>query len=63
VLSDAVCFLVEPEPDSMAQGILAALGDAERREAVVRGALALYQEKYSRSVYVAKMKRLLEVLR
>lgn len=63
VLSEEVCFLVEPEPDSMAQGILAALDDSGRRAQVVENALALYREKYSPEAYRDKMRRLLELLR
>jgi glycosyltransferase involved in cell wall biosynthesis len=63
VLDDSVCFLVDPEPASMARGLLAALGDDERRERVVAGALELYRTQYSRDVYEAKVGRLLQVLR
>jgi glycosyltransferase involved in cell wall biosynthesis len=62
VLNSSVAFLVEPEPEDMARGILAALeGDGEASR--IRGnAVRLYREKYSRPVYVGKMKRLLERL-
>lgn len=62
VLSDRECFLVEPEPNSMAGGILAALDDVGRRRSVVSGAIRLYQEKYSRVAYENKMRQLLETL-
>ncbi len=62
VLDDAVCFLVDPDPDSMAKGICSALGDGERRRRVIAGAKALYEERYSRPAYERKMRELLEVI-
>lgn len=62
VLTDEVCFLVEPSADEMASGILAALGDSDRTRDVVDAAKALYERDYSRSAYEDKMRRLLEVL-
>ena len=62
VLSDNVAILVEPEPEDMARGILAALktnGDSHR---IAANALRLYEQKYSRSVYEGKMQRMLEFL-
>lgn len=63
VLDDKVCLLVDPDPESMAEGILAALDDDELRKRVVAAARDLYDEKYSRAVYESKMKQLLECLR
>lgn len=63
VLNDDVCFLVEPEPESMARGILAALGDQERRSEIVARARKLYLSKYSRPAYENKMRQVLELLR
>jgi glycosyltransferase involved in cell wall biosynthesis len=63
VLDDNVAFLVEPDPEDMAHGILAALesnGDSHRLAANAR---RLYEQKYSRPVYEQKMQRLLELLR
>jgi len=62
VLSEHVCFMVDPNADSMAAGLLAALSDGDRRATVIANARALYQERYSRPVYEAKMKRLLELV-
>jgi glycosyltransferase involved in cell wall biosynthesis len=62
VLNDDVCILVGPDPESMANGILTALTDSERRASVVAGARALYEAKYSRSIYETKMRQLLELL-
>jgi hypothetical protein len=62
VLDDSVCFLVDPEPESMARGLVAALTDDARRARVAAGALELYRTQYSRDVYEAKVGRLLQVL-
>ena len=62
VLSDDVCFLVEPEPGSMAAGIVEALRDDAERERRVAAALKLYETEYSRTIYESKIDRLLEVL-
>jgi glycosyltransferase involved in cell wall biosynthesis len=63
VLTDSVCFLVEPDPESMAQGLLRALNDRAARERVVAAALELYETEYSRARYESKIRQLLEVLR
>lgn len=62
VLSDSVCFLVEPEPESMAEGLLEALTDHEKRARVVAAALELYRTEYSRDRYEEKILRLLQVV-
>jgi glycosyltransferase involved in cell wall biosynthesis len=62
VLGEDVCFLVEPNPASLAEGIRAALTDAERSERVVRNARALYAREYSRPVYERKIRHLLELV-
>lgn len=62
VLNDQVAFLVAPEPEAMATGILKALdanGDGRRR---AHNARQLYEQKYSRPHYVRKMQQLLELL-
>jgi glycosyltransferase involved in cell wall biosynthesis len=63
VLSDDVCFLTNPVPESMAEGILAALQNSERKTSLVRAAQALYEERYSRPIYEGKIRRMLELLR
>jgi glycosyltransferase involved in cell wall biosynthesis len=63
VLNERVCFLVEPEPESMARGILDALNDGARRDQVVSAALELYETQYSRGVYEGKIQQLLQTLR
>jgi glycosyltransferase involved in cell wall biosynthesis len=55
VLNDDVCLLVEPQPQSMGQGILTVLEDEERRTRASRAARRLYEQNYSRSVYEEKM--------
>lgn len=62
VLTEDVAFLVEPNPDDMAQGILDALSKKEQAKAKAQNALALYNEKYSRPVYESKMRQLLGLL-
>ena len=60
VLDDEVCFLVEPEAESMAQGLIAALEDDDKRSRITASAIGLYNEKYSRTAYKEKLKRVLE---
>jgi glycosyltransferase involved in cell wall biosynthesis len=63
VLTEEVSFLVEPTIDGLADGLTRALTDQCARADKTAAALALYADKYSRSVYEEKMRRLLEVLR
>lgn len=63
VLDDTVAFLVKPEPDDMARGILDALRSHGLGGEVAARAAALYRDKYSRPAYIAKMMQLLESLR
>jgi glycosyltransferase involved in cell wall biosynthesis len=63
VLDDSVSFLVEPEPQSMAGGLLRALQDQAARERTVSAALDLYQRRYSRTQYEGKIRQLLDRLR
>jgi len=62
VLTDKVCFLVDPDPESMAKGILEALNDKNKVCQIVEQARKLYGQAYSRPVYEGKVHRLLEVL-
>jgi glycosyltransferase involved in cell wall biosynthesis len=62
VLDDEVCFLVEPTVTDMADGILEAITDSDRRDAVTRRALDLYDRRYARHAYEDKMRRLLQLL-
>jgi glycosyltransferase involved in cell wall biosynthesis len=62
VLSDQVCFLVEPTVEGLAQGMLDSLQDQERRQHVVEAARALYHEKYSRLAYQRAVRSVLGLL-
>jgi glycosyltransferase involved in cell wall biosynthesis len=59
VLSDEVCFLVEPTPDSMAEGLVAALTDPPAAGRVVANAKRLYETAYARPIYEQKLASLL----
>jgi glycosyltransferase involved in cell wall biosynthesis len=62
ILDDRICFLVEPDPASMSEGLLAALDDQGRRDAVIAAAREHYHRNWSRHVYQEKMRKLLEAL-
>ena len=62
VLTDDVAFLVAPEPQSMARGIIMALNDEAAAAAKVTNARELYESKYSRPVYEGKIRHMLEIL-
>ncbi len=58
ILDDDVSFLVKPDGPSMARGIIASLEDMERRNRTIANARRLFEEKYSRTVYESKIRRL-----
>ncbi|VXD22839.1 hypothetical protein PL8927_760130 [Planktothrix serta PCC 8927] len=60
VLDDTVAFLVEPEPEDLARGIIEALSNETEAQQKAKNAQRLYQDKYSREVYTQKMINLLE---
>ena len=60
VLSDDVAILIEPEPKSMADGFETAITDVGQEK--VEKARTLYTEKYSRDVYMSKMRNLYQHL-
>jgi glycosyltransferase involved in cell wall biosynthesis len=62
VLDDNVSFMVEPTPEALSQGIVSALNSAPERKRRVSNAKKLYEQKYSRAIYVKKMKQLLELV-
>ena len=62
VLTDDVCFLVEPEPESMAQGLLRAIADPQTARQRAQAARRLYETAYSRPVYEQKMRDFLALL-
>ncbi len=60
ILGDDIAFLVEPEPESMTDGILLALGTEGAEKAAA--AREVYDREYARPVYVRKLKNALEVV-
>jgi glycosyltransferase involved in cell wall biosynthesis len=62
VLDEEVAFLVDPEPEAMAAGLVRALTDDAARSQVVANARKLYATAYSRPVYEAKMRAVFERL-
>ena len=62
VLNDDVCFLVEPQPDQLAEGLVRALTDTAGRRRVVTNAQRLYATAYARPVYERKLRKLFEKL-
>lgn len=62
VLNEDVAFLVDPEPEFMAKGIINALTDEDMAATKIRKARELYESKYSRRVYEAKIRHMLEIL-
>lgn len=60
VLDDQVAFLVEPDVSSMAAGLQRALDDHPARARITANARRLYDERYARPVYEAKMHAVLE---
>ncbi|MDT8420519.1 MAG: glycosyltransferase family 4 protein [Desulfuromonadales bacterium] len=63
VLDDSVAFLVEPTAEGLASGIIKALEEEQRAESVALQAQQLYEENYSRPVYVEKLKRVLSLIK
>ena len=63
VLDDSVCFLVKPEAESMAQGLIDALENNDKRTRITTAATKLYNNKYSRAAYTEKLKRVLEAVK
>jgi glycosyltransferase involved in cell wall biosynthesis len=62
VLDESVCFMVDPTPESIAEGLLRAASDPACAQAVAARAQALYAREYSRPVYERKIKKLLEIV-
>lgn len=60
VLGDDECILVDPDPRSMGDGLVAALRGGDAIERRVARARALYDERYSPAAYRGKMRRLFE---
>lgn len=62
VLTDEVAFLVDPTATGMAKGMLESTKDDDEVKRRVVNAQKLYDEKYSRKVYVSKIRKLLDRL-
>ncbi len=62
VLNDDVCFLVEPEPADLAEGLVRALTDETARRRVVANAQRIYETAYARPVYEGKLRNLFQKL-
>ncbi len=62
VLNGRVAFMVEPEPEDMARGILAALDPEGEAQQTALNAKRLYEQKYSRRIYKNKIQKLLDLL-
>jgi glycosyltransferase involved in cell wall biosynthesis len=62
ILDDSVCFLADPNSESLAESLWAALTDETGAAERVRNAMALYEREYSRPVYEHKIRRLLEIV-
>lgn len=62
VLDDSVCFLVEPDPESVAGGLIAALNDETDSARRAANARARFERDYSRAAYEKKISRLLAIV-
>ena len=62
VLNEDVAFLVEPKPESMAEGILAALAPSCDSKLKAARAKQLYEQKYSRTIYKEKLQQVIETV-
>jgi len=62
ILDDRVCYLANPEPESLAISLLAALDDLGRTSERADNARALYERDYARPVYESKIRQLLEIV-
>lgn len=60
VLNHDVAFLVQPEPASMAEGILAALEPNGEGNIKAMRAKQVYEQRYSRTIYQQKMQQIME---
>jgi glycosyltransferase involved in cell wall biosynthesis len=62
VLDDSTCFLVDPNPESMAHGLIQSLTDPAGAAQRVQHARQLYESEYSRSSYEGKIRQLLDMI-
>lgn len=63
VLTQDVAYLVDPTPEGLGKGLVHALMNKEDTEKKVNAAKKMYEEKYSRTVYTQKLRKLLEMLK
>ncbi|MCK5146648.1 glycosyltransferase family 4 protein [bacterium] len=59
VMDDSVAMLVEPDPQSYAEGILTLIGDSQLRNKISKAAVALAESQFSYVAYKAKFTRAL----
>lgn len=62
ILDDEIAFLVQPEPQAMASGILAALDPKGEGAAKAAKAQKFYERQYSRSIYRERLQEVLDQL-
>lgn len=62
VLTDDVAFLVDPTVEGITKGMLESTREDDEVNRRVKNAQKLYDDKYSRKVYVAKIRKLLDRL-
>ena len=62
VLNDEVCVLVEPDPPSMAEGLVEAVQNKERMARLTAAARRMYDAEYSRPIYERKIQQLLQLV-
>jgi glycosyltransferase involved in cell wall biosynthesis len=62
VLTDDVAFMVDPTAEGIAQGMLDSTANNDEVTKKIKNARKLYEEKYSRKVYEAKLRKLLDRL-
>lgn len=63
VLSSDVAFMIEPTAEGLAKGLYDAVANPDDAANRVKNARQLYEDKYSRTAYIDKMTRLLELVR
>lgn len=62
ILDESVCFLCDPEPGAFGDALVQAITDEPARALVSEGARRRYDDAYSRPIYVAKMRRVLDMV-
>jgi len=62
VLDDSICFLAEPNAESLANSLRTALNDETESARRVANAMARFESDYSRPAYVDKIRQLLSIV-